>query len=622
MSRSSYNHRRSTAHVLTLLLLGIILGASPAISRSFAVTSTDDAGTHSLRWAIAQANTTPGPDVISFAIPGNGPHTIMLLSPLPALTDDAGVIIDGLTQPGAHTGATPPASISLMIHLDGTNAGDCPGLLLQSSNNVIQGIVLTRFALEGIRIQATALETSDNTIRYCMVGTTPDGSTPEANGLLALDVPPAGISLYSPAENGGSIRGNSIYSCIISGNTGDGILLHGDGGSITNNSIRGNYIGTNKSGVSALANTGNGIAFLGDCASNEISTNIIAGNQLNGIRFAGASENQMYVQRNTISHNSIGVGSNELPIGNRRDGINIGSDDQTGYAGFARNNSVTGNTIAANGRNGITVWEHPVSEDNADGNRVSNNSIFTNRKIAIDLGDDGITLNDTGDADNGANQKVNSPTIVTAEFTGGVAIVKGTLDVNIEDAKYCIEVYRYRSNDSREVAGSLFLGSIPVSGNGNWVFSTSGTITEGDSIFTTLVSADGNTSEVSKPRPVSSSLFTELTVESSRPTSDKPAVVNIASIEPNPVLEYTEVILHTERNTWAVVQVYTPNGELVETIFDRWITKGEHKINWDVKNWKGNRVSPGWYVCIVDADATRSEKRFEVGDVTLGHVGP
>src|SRR5438309_817336 len=50
----------------------------------------------SLRWAITEANNTPnvgGPDLIAFAIPGAGVHTIQPLSALPAVTDP--VIIDG-----------------------------------------------------------------------------------------------------------------------------------------------------------------------------------------------------------------------------------------------------------------------------------------------------------------------------------------------------------------------------------------------------------------------------------------------------------------------------------------------------------------------------------------------
>lgn len=619
MFSRNYTHRRLISAAAPLLILTMMSLAAPAQAGTFSVTSTEDAGTHTLRWAINQANATPGPDIITFRIPGEGPYTIQLRSGLPALTDDAGLIIDGFSQDGASTGSLPPSSLTVKICLDGSLAGDVPGLVIKSSNNVIQGLSFVRFALEGLRIQATPFGTDDNMIRYCIVGSS-EGQIPASNALRASDVLPAGISLYSPAEQAGDIRGNAIISCIISGNTGDGVLFVGLGGAIANNQLRGNFIGVSRSGGTALANTGNGIAFLGNCVSNEISGNVISGNQLNGVRIAGTAESKFYGQKNVITQNRIGVGMELNPVGNGRDGINLGSDVKTGFAGFARNNSITGNTISGNHRNGISVWEHPSTEENADGNRISNNSIYANRKIAIDLGDNGLSLNDPALSLAGANQLLNAPVVTSAEFTGGVAIVKGSITKKAGNQKICLEMYRFRSSDSRPVEGSMFLGSIPVNGDGNWVFSTSGVVAEGDSIFATLIDGDGNTSEFSLPRMLNASQIAEAAFPDSRLTTEKAAAVAIQSIEPNPVMEFTEVTLLAEHNTWAVVQVYTPQGELVETVFDRWLTKGEHKIRWNAKNWKGDRVNPGWYVCVVDADASRSERRFEVGDVSLGAI--
>ncbi len=608
--------RRSMAGSAAALIVMFVLGVGSAYSNSFIVTSRDDAGTHSLRWAIMQANVTPGPDVISFNIPGDGPHTILLLSALPALIDDAGVVIDGLTQPGTSTGTTPPSSMQLVIQVDGIHAGETPGLILKSSNNVVQGIVLMRFALEGIRIQATPFSTTDNIIRYCIIGATVDGTTRAANASLANSSFPAGIGLVSPADEAGDISGNTVLSCLISGNSGDGILLLGEGGVIKNNSIRGNYIGVSRMGACALGNTGNGVAMLGQCASNEINGNIIGGNHLNGIRIAGTLER--FSQRNTISHNTIGVGTDRISIGNGRDGINIGSPDQSIFEGFARNNVINGNIIATNERNGITIREHAATTSNADGNRISSNSIYCNRKIGIDLNDDGVSLNDINDVDEGANRQINVPTILTAEMSGGVAIIQGTMDRRDDDARYTLEVFRYRGNDSRTAQGSLFLGSMIPGGNGNWAFTSSGVLMEGDSIVATLIDAAGNTSEFSHVRPVLANSFVEVRNPGATEMETNPTVVTILSVEPNPVLEYTEISLNAERDTWAIVQVYTPSGELVETVLDRWIQKGEHLVKWDVENWKGVRVTPGWYVCLVDADGGRTRHEFEVGDVSFG----
>src|SRR5271165_1943106 len=64
------------------------------------VTNTSDSGTGSLRQAIIDANNTttnPGQNTIDFAIASSGVQTIAPASPLPTITNPAGVIIDATT---------------------------------------------------------------------------------------------------------------------------------------------------------------------------------------------------------------------------------------------------------------------------------------------------------------------------------------------------------------------------------------------------------------------------------------------------------------------------------------------------------------------------------------------
>ncbi|NIV29343.1 MAG: 3-dehydroshikimate dehydratase, partial [Anaerolineae bacterium] len=72
--------------LLSLIAVLTVTGiCSPVHAQGvYTVTNTDDSGTGSLRWAIEQANTNPGTDTISFAIPGEGVQTISPTSPLPA----------------------------------------------------------------------------------------------------------------------------------------------------------------------------------------------------------------------------------------------------------------------------------------------------------------------------------------------------------------------------------------------------------------------------------------------------------------------------------------------------------------------------------------------------------
>ncbi len=81
-------------------------------------------GTCTLRAAIEQANASAGADTIAFNIPGSGVQTISPASPLPPLTDDAGVTIDGYTQPGSSPNTLVVGDDAvLLIEIEGTNAG-------------------------------------------------------------------------------------------------------------------------------------------------------------------------------------------------------------------------------------------------------------------------------------------------------------------------------------------------------------------------------------------------------------------------------------------------------------------------------------------------------------------
>jgi len=81
------------------IFVGLALAGASARAAIFTVTTTADSGPGSLRQAILDANTSPGSDGISFAIPGSGVHTIAVIDPLPAIAES--VLIDGYSQPGS-----------------------------------------------------------------------------------------------------------------------------------------------------------------------------------------------------------------------------------------------------------------------------------------------------------------------------------------------------------------------------------------------------------------------------------------------------------------------------------------------------------------------------------------
>src|SRR5207253_3622196 len=109
------------------------------------------------------------------------------------------------------------------------------------------------------------------------------------------------------------------------------------------------------------------------------ASNVVSGNEGDGINIGGTSTG-VFVIANFIGTDAAGTGD----FGNTGSGVAI--------SGTAKNNSIgtldpdTGNIIAFNDRNGVTV-----TGAGAVGNLISRNSIFLNDLLGIDLGDDGVT---------------------------------------------------------------------------------------------------------------------------------------------------------------------------------------------------------------------------------------
>src|ERR1700728_4937857 len=106
----------------------------------------------------------PGPNTISFDIPGSGPRTISLQSPLPAITTP--VTTDGTTQPGY--------SGSPLIDLNGAAAGSANGLVIETSNSAVVGLAINDFGGTGIVLYGAG--TDGNVIEGNFIGTDPTGT--------------------------------------------------------------------------------------------------------------------------------------------------------------------------------------------------------------------------------------------------------------------------------------------------------------------------------------------------------------------------------------------------------------------------------------------------------------
>jgi hypothetical protein len=297
----------------------------------------------------------------------------------------------GVSVGGSNTGA--------MIGGDASGAGN-----LISANDV--GVVVS--GLSGIQVLGNRIGTD-------VTGTQDLGNTSDGVRLIG------GIG----HTVGGSAPGARN---IISGNGGSGVLISILGRTHT---VQGNYIGTDVSGTSAIANL-DGVTLITASNTNVIGGtsaaqgNVISGNTSAGVLVNGANDN--FVQGNYIGTdaagtsavpNSVGVlisgggadnhiggaspaGAGNVisgnqsrgvyilgpgPTGNTVEGNKIGADvtgttpmgNSSGVEiALASNNTIGGsadagsrNTITANGMYGIIIWGGP----DATGNRVWGNTI-------------------------------------------------------------------------------------------------------------------------------------------------------------------------------------------------------------------------------------------------------
>lgn len=273
---------------------------------------------------------------------------------------------------------------------------------------------------------------------------------------------------------------------LISGNARAGVYL--DAGSAFND-LLGNYIGVDITGANVLPNGGDGVSLF-QATNNTVggpipgSRNVIACNGDDGVGLLQANDN-------LIENNFIGTdASASACLGNFKDGVRI--EDAVG-------NRVVHNTITCNSRAAISILGASLN------NRVSENAIFDNGALGIDLNGDGVTFNDPSDLDTGPNDLRNFPIITSIEETDGGLLVSGVLPTLMPQLQ-TIEIYRAMPDPSGYGEGGQFLVQakpdaegrfsvlMPASGGANQLVRP---LTNGDQLTATAIDIAGNTSEFS-----------------------------------------------------------------------------------------------------------------------------
>ncbi len=270
-----------------------------------------------------------------------------------------------------HVGVDVSGSLAAGNGGDGVYVGPAaaPSGGVTVSGNVISGNLGDGVTLDG----AAGAVVTGNTIGTDAAGA--DTVDPNGNSLSNSG---NGVTIEG-AASGNTIGGPSAGDGnLISGNFGNGVEVVAGTGSL----IQGNDIGTSLAGTAAVGNYGNGVSI--EASGTDLLGNVVSGNYGYGVWVAANSS--------VIQGNLIGVGADRpTAVPNQADGVYIaGSDNLVGGAGAGE-----GNIIAFNMGNGVTV-------DSGTQNTISRNSIYSNSSpyagypgIGIDLGDNGVTLNDS-----------------------------------------------------------------------------------------------------------------------------------------------------------------------------------------------------------------------------------
>ena len=252
-------------------------------------------------------------------------------------------------------------------------------------------------------------------------------------------------------------------------------------------------IGTDAGGSNDLGNGSAGVALneANDCTVGGTvagAGNVISGNGAEGVRINAPTSTGNRVQGNKIG--TLANGSTPLPNGSN--GVYVLTSASNNTIGGAPGE---GNIIASNLAAGVFV-------ESGAGNAIRSNSIFSNSGLGIDLGSLGVTPNDAGDGDGGANNLQNFPVLTSSNGAAGGAVnVQGTLN-STPNTTFNLDFFSNASCDaSGNGEGRTFLGSASVvtNGAGNITFNVNITASAlvGEAITATATNPLGNTSEFS-----------------------------------------------------------------------------------------------------------------------------
>ena len=395
----------------TLLATFMVTNNSPAAATS-----------GSLAYEITQSNATPAtastPNIIQFDIAASGQQTITLTQELPDVTQP--LDIQGYSEPGSSANTNPLTMADNAVLTVIVTGGESieNGLIfdIAAAGGSVEGLDLEGFTNNAITINANAVAVSGT-----FIGVAPNGVPTAATTNT--------VGVYVAGAGGGTIGGTAAANRnVITGETYEAVEYMPAGVVYpSNNTIEGNFIGTDSDGTTIPSNTavrnGNGVieyAGIGNTIGGSAtgSGNVISGNMIYGVGIATStgvvlagdviqsngslgvlliSTSGTSITASTIGGTAAGqgnagqgiflvgstgatiggtlAGAGDLIAGNTGDGIDF---DATATGGL-----VTGSTISGNSGAGLSFVGTSVSL--LSGEVVSSDTIQTNQVDGLDI---------------------------------------------------------------------------------------------------------------------------------------------------------------------------------------------------------------------------------------------
>jgi hypothetical protein len=421
-----------------LCLVSLLFVVSGSYADTFTVTNLDDSGTGSLRWAIQQANTNFGSDVIDFGVSG-------IISPSSQLTpiQDNGTIIDARSQwIGTWPWGLPGVTLS------GHDAGNVPGIEIQGARNCqIWGLFVKDFSA-GILLSQGAEDNFiggsgvkyRNIISGNDVGVEIDNSDENLVSGNYIGTDYSGNQIIANSEFGIIVHGGSKDNTIggtdpedrniISGN-GNGISIDGTG--TRNNEVIGNYIGVNIYGTSDIGNTGVGAIITNGASSNTIGgtvsekRNIISGNNTDGVAISEDGTTDNIILGNYIGTDVSGTSD----LGNSETGVTISEGASSNTIGGSP--SGAGNLISGNNTDGIAILDDDTNQNEVSGNYIGTDYTGT---YALGNGANGVMIADGASSNTIGGSTQSERNIISGNAEMGVLITGNRTDNNEVSGNY------------------------------------------------------------------------------------------------------------------------------------------------------------------------------------------